>query len=702
MSNFLRFLAAAAAVLFGASCMQKIPKPDFSKDFPLAAVKEHRLEKHGQIRVDPYYWLRERESREVVDYLNAENAYLDKVMKPLEGLRDALYTEMKSRLKEDDSSAPIRRGDYHYWGRYVAGKQYPVWVRAKGSPNGREEILLDENVLAEGHSYHNCSGPMMSPDQKLLAYGCDNVGRRFYNIFVKNVETGQLLDVKIDNVRPQVMWAADNETFFYVQQNPETLRSEKVFRYNLKTKKTDLVYHEKDEAFSVTLSKSLSKKFIYIASFSTLSNEWRYIPTDKPYDDFKIFQPREKEHEYSVEDGEDRFYILTNWKAKNFRLMEAPLGKTAKENWKEIVPHREDAYLTDLVVFRKHLVLTERREGLNHIVIRDRQGGSPHDIPFNDASYVVFTTGNVEYDAPEVRYEFMSMRLPESTFDYDLVQHTAKLVKTQDVPNYDASGYKTERVWITARDGKKIPVSLLMSKDFKPGEARPLLVYGYGSYGASMDAWFSPNLFSLIDRGFVYARTHIRGGSELGREWYDAGRTHNKMNTFYDFIDVTEALVKSGYGAPDKVFAQGGSAGGLLMGAVMNLRPELYKGVVAEVPFVDVITTMLDDSIPLTTSEYDEWGNPNVKEDYEYILRYSPYDNVTKKAYPNLLVTTGLHDSQVQYWEPAKWVAKLRTHSTSDSLILLKTDMSAGHGGASGRYESLKDDALVYAFLLML
>lgn len=698
----VKYLISVLFLLTGVSCMHQQVKMGSADGFPVATVKDHSLEKHGFKRNDPYYWLRERENPDVIKYLEAENAYTERVMKPGEKLKETVFEEMKSRMKEDESSAPIRRGDYYYWARYVPGKQYPVWLRAKGSPTGPEEVLIDENALSVGHPYFQCSGPMMSPNQKLMVYGCDTVGRRFYTLYVKELSTGKMLDVKIENVVPNMSWAADNETFFYTRQNPETLRSEKIFRYNIRTHKTDLVYFEKDETYSVYLSKSLSKKFIYINSNATLSTEVRYLAADHPTGEFKVFQKREKEHEYSVEDGETIFYVVTNSKAKNFRVMTAPLTHTDKTHWKEILPHRTDAYVTDLTVFKNHLVITERREGLNHLVIRDRNADSPHEIPFNDSSYVVYQTGNVEYDAPEVRYEYMSMRTPETTFDYDFAKQTAKVVKVQDIPNYDSSKYKTERIWVTARDGKKVPVSLLMRKDAKTDGSHPLLVYGYGSYGASMDAWFSGNIFSLVDRGFVYARTHIRGGSELGREWYDSGRTHNKLNTFYDFIDVTEALVKLGYGDKDRVFAQGGSAGGLLMGAVMNMRPDLYKGMVAEVPFVDVITTMLDDTIPLTTSEYDEWGNPNEKADFDYIMKYSPYDNVTKKAYPNLLVTTGLHDSQVQYWEPAKWVAKLRQNNTAKTTILLKTDMSSGHGGASGRYDALKDDAIVYAFMIML
>ncbi|MGE5085590.1 MAG: S9 family peptidase, partial [Bacillota bacterium] len=482
----------------------------------------------------------------------------------------------------------------------------------------------------------------------------------------------------------------------------ETLRTEKIYRYSLKTHQKELVYFEKDETFSVFVYKSLSRKFIYIGSHSTLTSETLYLPVDKPYEKFKVFTPREKGHEYTVTDGGDKFYIITNKNAKNFKLMTTELNHTDIKYWKELIPHRADVYLQDATVFKNHIALDERRNGLTEIQLTDRSGKNPFYIPFADQSFLAGTGDNREFDTEWMRFNFESMRRPPSIVDINMRTHEQVLKKTHEVPNYNPELYKTERIFITVRDGTKVPVSLLMKKDFQKNGKAPMLIYGYGSYGVNMDPWFSSDIFSLVDRGFIYAKAHIRGGSEMGRDWYDNGRTIHKLNTFTDFIDCTENLVKDGYASPSRVYAMGGSAGGLLMGAIMNMRPDLYKGIVAQVPFVDVITTMLDESIPLTTGEYDEWGNPNDRKSYDYIKSYSPYDNVADRKYPNTLVTTGLHDSQVQYWEPAKWVAKLRDHNKGDSVILLKTDMESGHGGASGRFDALKDTATEYAFILMI
>lgn len=676
------------------------------KNIPLTAPqpvkKAFTHSKHGDNRQDDYYWLRERENPDVIKYLQSENAYTESVMAPAKKIEEKIFGELKSRVKEDESSAPVKDGNYYYSARYELGQQYPLHVRRLGSATGPEEILLNIPALAQGHSFYQSTGPRMSMDHTKMAYSVDTVGRRFFTIYFKDLKTGTMLPDKIENVSGNMAWANDNETVFYSQQDPNTLRVNKIFRYSLKTHKAELIYEEKDETFSCYVYKSLSDKFIYIGSFSTLSSEIRYIDADRPLNAATLFQKREKEVKYMVTDHVDRFYITTNKDAKNFKLMTAELNNTAASAWKELVPHRKDTYLMDVTVFKNYIVLEERFNGITQLQITDLHGKNPYLIPFADQSYLASVGDNREFDTDILRYDYESMRLPSSVYDFNMKTHQQVLVKRDEVPNYDENLYRTERVFLTVRDGTKVPVSLIMKKDLKLDGSAPMLVYGYGSYGANMDPWFNSEIFSLVDRGFVYAKAHIRGGSEMGREWYDQGRTVNKKNTFYDFIDCTMELVNLKYANPQRVYAMGGSAGGLLMGAVMNMRPDLYKGMVAQVPFVDVITTMLDDSIPLTTSEYDEWGNPNEKKAYDYIKSYSPYDNVKDARYPNVLVTTGLHDSQVQYWEPAKWVPRLREHNKSDSVILLKTDLEAGHGGASGRFDQLKETATEYAFILML
>jgi len=673
----------------------------FPQDYPQPEKVPHSMEKHGDVRNDNYFWLRERENPKVIDYLNKENAYTAEVMKPVAGLEKTLFDELKSRVKEDESSVPYKKGSYYYYVRYETGKQYPIYARKKDSLAGTEEVLIDANELSKGHTFYKSSGPNISPNQEMMAFGADTVGRRFYSFSIKNLKTGQVLPDKIENITSNLVWAADNKTIFYTGQNAETLRDDAIYRYSLDTHKAEQIYFEKDETFSVQLYQSMTRKFIFMLSGATLTSEVRFIPADKPYDTFKIFTPRERGHEYSVTDSGDTFYILSNKNAKNFKLMTADTHHTEIKHWKELVPHRADVYLSDVTVFNNYFVLEEREKGLTQLHVQNRHDKQSYIVPFVDKSYLVGLGTNADFNSDVVRYEYESMRLPESVYDFNMKDHTQELKKVREVPNYNADLYKTERIFVTARDGAKIPVSLIMRKDHQNNGKAPMLVYGYGSYGANMDPWYSSSIFSLVDRGYVYALTHIRGGSEMGREWYDTGRTLHKKNTFTDFIDVTDDLVKNHYADSHRLYAMGGSAGGLLMGAVMNMRPELYHGVVAQVPFVDVITTMLDDTIPLTTGEYDEWGNPNEKQYYDYIKSYSPYDNVERKAYPNVLVTTGLHDSQVQYWEPAKWVAKLREYKTNSSVILLKTDMVAGHGGASGRFDQLKDTATEYAFILM-
>lgn len=677
--------------------MHKLPQ-----DYPQAEKKPQQLEKHGDVRTDNYFWLNDRENPQVIAHLKAENAYTQSVLGKTGDLEGTIFKELKSRIKEDESFAPVKDGEYFYSARYEVGQQYPVYFRRKGSLTAAEEILLNVPELAKGHSFYQTSSPKMSPNHQIMAYAVDTVGRRFFTIYFKDLKSGKLLPNKIENMTGNLVWAKDNETVFYAQQNPQTLRSEKIFRYNLKTQKTNLVYFEEDDTFSVYVYQPLSEKFIYLGSASTLTTETRYLPADKPQEPFKVFAPRERGHEYSVQDNGQKFYILTNHQAKNFKVMSAEFTQTEKKNWKEVVPHRTDTYLEDMTLFKNHLVLDQRKNGLTQIEIMDYQGKSSFYVPFQDKSYVASTGDNREFDSETLRFNYQSLRRPASIYDFNFKTKGQVLVKTQEVPNYNPDLYKAERIFIKARDGAQIPVSLLMKKDHQADGKSPLLIYGYGSYGANMEPWFDSDVFSLVDRGFVYAIAHIRGGSEMGREWYDNGRTLHKMNTFYDFIDCTEGLIKNKTADPKKIFAMGGSAGGLLMGAIVNLRPDLYRGIVSQVAFVDVITTMLDSSIPLTTSEYDQWGNPNEKAAYDYIKSYSPYDNITRQAYPNILATTGLHDSQVQYWEPAKWVAKLREYNTADTVILLKTDMEAGHGGSSGRFDKLKDTATEYAFILLL
>jgi oligopeptidase B len=700
--TFVRSLFVIALSLAG--CMHKFPQ-----DAPGPEKIPHHLTKFNDLRVDNYFWLKDRENPKTISYLEAENIYTEKVLAPVKDLEKILFQEMKTRTKEDDSSVPVKKGPFEYWVKYIPGGQYPIYLRRlRSEANGldatptSDQILLDGNARAMGHDFFQSTSPIMSPNHEIMALGFDTKGRRFFDFEFKNLVTGKVLPVKIENVTANLVWAADNETVFFTEQNPETLRAEKIYRLNIKSGKKDLVYFEKDDTFGVSLYQSVSRRFIYISVTSTLTTEIYYLEAKHPERQFQLFLAREREHEYEVQDGVDSFYIVSNWQAKNFRVFQIAQPTSDKSKWKEIIPHRADTLITNLTVFKNHLVVSEKSQGLDQIQIYDRKTLASTLIPFSDQSYTVGVHSAAEYDSQFVRYDYESMRIPETTFDFDMKTLTSKWLKTREVPTYNQELYKTERIWIQGRDGTKIPISLLMNKNLTTNGKNPLFIYGYGAYGVPSDPMFSQTIMSLVDRGFVYAIAHVRGGSELGRKWYDDGRVLNKKNSFDDFIDCTEALVKLKYADPHRVYAYGGSAGGLLMGGVMNQRPDLYRGIVAAVPFVDVMTTMLDDSIPLTTSEYDEWGNPNDKKYYDYIRGYSPYDNVTKKDYPNLLVTTGLHDSQVQYWEPAKWVAKLRELKTDSNVILLKTNMSAGHGGASGRYDSLKERATDFAFVLLI
>ncbi len=672
---------------------------------PTARVDPTELVTHGRTRVDDYFWLRERENPEVVEYLTAENEYLDSGLAHVADLRETLFEEIVGRIKEDDQSVPYRFRDYYYQTRYEEGGEYPIHVRRAGAIDAPEEVIVDVNALAEGHEYFAASVGVggISENQRVLAFGTDNVGRRKYTIRFLDLDSGEFLPDEIPNVTPNVAWAADDRTLFYTRQDPETLRWYQVYRHELGTDPAsdELVYEETDEEFSVSVRRTKSRAFVFITAYQSLSTEYRYVAATDPQAEFQIILPREPDHEYSVDHYADHFYFRTNDEAPNFRLVRAPVSDPLRSSWVEIVAHRDDVLLEGFDIFRNQLVVEERENGLVRLRVKPWEGGGEHYVEFDDPAWMAFTTANFEYDTPVLRYGYTSMTTPFSTYDYDMETRERTLLKqTEVVGDFDSADYQSERLWAPARDGRQVPVSLVYRKGFEPTGSAPLLLYGYGSYGASMDAGFSSARLSLLDRGFVYAIAHVRGGEELGRWWYEEGKLLKKMNTFTDFIDVADFLVEEGYSDPDRVFAMGGSAGGLLMGAVVNLRPELWRGVVAAVPFVDVVTTMLDETIPLTTSEYDEWGNPDDPEYFDYMLSYSPYDNVVAGEYPNMLVTTGLHDSQVQYWEPAKWVARLRAVKTDGNRLYLHTNMDAGHGGASGRFRRHRETALEYAFML--
>lgn len=673
-------------------------KPPVAKKIP----KELKI--HNQIRTDNYYWLNQREDPEVISYLNAENEYTEKVLKKTEPLQEKLYNEMISRIKQNDESVPYKRNGYFYYTRFEEGKDYPIYCRKKDNLNSSEEIMLNVNEMAKDYAYYNVSGLTVSPDNKLLAFGVDNVSRRIYTIYVKNLETGKILSDSIKSTSSNSVFAADNKTLFYSVID-STLRSDKIYRHILgdNQEKDKLVYDEPDATFNVFVYKTRSKDYIVIGSSSTLTNDFRILKANDPLGEFKEFSPRKKGVEYQVDHFNNKFYIVTNYEAQNFRLMTSDANKTSIENWKELIPHRKDVLLEGIELFDKFLVIQERKNGLTNIRIKSWDGEFEHNLDFGEPAYLAYIEMNPEPNTEILRYGYTSLTTPNSVIDYNMVTREKTIMKEDEIlGGFNKANYTSERIYVKAEDGTMIPVSMVYRKDLDTTKTNPLLLYGYGSYGISTDPTFSSVRLSLLDRGFIYAIAHIRGGQELGRGWYDDGKLLKKMNTFTDFIDCAKYLIDKKYTDKEKLFALGGSAGGLLMGAVVNMAPELFKGVVAAVPFVDVVTTMLDESIPLTTGEYDEWGNPNDEQYYNYILKYSPYDNVKEVEYPNLLVTTGLHDSQVQYWEPAKWVAKLRTMKKGNNLLLLKTNMEAGHGGASGRFKRLKETALDYAFFLSL
>jgi oligopeptidase B len=670
---------------------------------PMPERKPARLELHGDVRIDNYFWLKERENPDVIAYLDAENAYTEKMMAPMQGMQELLFDEIKSRIKEDDESAPYKRGDYFYYYRYVEGSEYPIYARKKGSLGADEEILLDVNQLAGDADYFSVRGFKVSPDDRIAAYGVDTRGRRFYDLHFLDLETGETLSDTIEDMTSNFQWANDSQSVLYAKQHPETLRSYRVFRHKLGSADDTLVYEEEDESNYLGVSKSLSGRFFYLISSQTLSTEIRYLSADSPEDEPTVFLAREENHEYFVTDGGDRFYVISNDGAKNFRILETPLDNTSKDAWTEVIAHRDDALIENIEVFKDYLVVTIVENGIKQMEVIERSTGETYRIEFGEDVYTAYADDNYEFDTPWFRYTYESMTTPESTYDFNMASKEHKQIKERIVlGGFDRNDYQTERLFATARDGTQIPVSIVYRKGMQKNGQNPLFQYGYGSYGSSVEPTFSANVLSLLDRGFIYAIAHIRGGSEMGREWYYDGRQLNKKNTFTDFIDVSKFLIDEGYTSPEHLYARGGSAGGLLMGAVVNMAPELYQGISTRVPFVDVVTTMLDEDIPLTSGEWDEWGNPAEKKYYDYMKSYSPYDNVQAMAYPNILVTTSLHDSQVQYWEPAKWVAKLRELKTDDNLLLLKTDMAAGHSGKTGRFQRIEDTALYFSFFLTL
>ncbi|HWT00406.1 MAG TPA: S9 family peptidase [Pyrinomonadaceae bacterium] len=670
------------------------PPPPMAKKIPKTT------EIHGATLVDNYFWLREKTSPEVISYLEAENAYTDSVMKPTEGLQAALYKEMVGHIKETDENVPYKQGDYYYYSRTVQGLQYPIYARKPKTLSAAEEITIDANELAKGLKYLGVGAYAVSDDGNYLAYSTDTTGYRQYTLQVKDLRTGKLLPDKIERVG-SVMWATDNKTLFYSTEDAVTKRSDKFWRHEIGTEKSDLIYEDKDELFDVYGGRTRDRKMILIASGSKTSTEYRYVPADKPTEAPKVILAREPDHEYSVDHRDGLFYIRTNQGAKNFRLVTAPVSEPSKKNWKEVVPHRPAVKIDDLDLFANHLVLSELEGGLQHIRVIDLKTNKAHRVEFPEPVYAAFVQINREFNTNKLRFAYQSLVTPNSVFDYDMDTRQRTLLKQTEVPGgFDKANYQSERVFATAADGTRIPISIVYRKGTKMNGKAPLLLYGYGSYGISMMPTFSSNRLSLLDRGVVYAIAHIRGGGELGEEWREAGRMMKKMNTFTDFIASAEHLVKQKYTSSDRLIIHGGSAGGLLVGAVVNMRPDLFKAGIAEVPFVDVINTMLDASLPLTTSEYIEWGNPNEKAAFEYMKTYSPYDNIKAQNYPVMLIKVSLNDSQVPYWEGAKFAAKLRATKTDNNLLLLKTNMGAGHGGSSGRYDLLKEVAFNYAFML--
>jgi oligopeptidase B len=706
-------IPVAAAALLLAACAGG-PRPQTEPDSmppnapvpPIATVRPFEVDSPNGKRVDEYYWLRDdsRTKPEVIAYLEAENAYKAAMTAHTKALEDKVYGEIVARIKQDDSTVPYRKRGHWYYTRFETGKEYPVYARKAGSLEAPEQVMLDGNAMSVGHDFFEIGAMAIAPDNRLLAYAEDTVGRRQYTLRVRNLETGETLPDRIENADPYLAWTADSRSFLYVEKHPETLLGYRVRRHVLGTDPAQdaLVYEQDDESFYTSVGVTKDERYILIHARSTVSTEYRYADAADPALSFRVFLPRERDHEYYVEHFDGRWIIRSNWQAPNFRLLEATVGEEGdRANWRELVAHRDDAFIHGFDVFREFLAIEERSGALRKIRIRPWSGGNDFFISADEPAYTTALGQNAEIDTHIVRYHYQSLTTPETVYDYDIQTGERQLMKRMPVlGDFDPANYRSEFLWATARDGTKVPVSLVYRTGFRRDGTAPLLQYGYGSYGYSMDPWFSVSRLSLLDRGFVFAIAHVRGGQEMGRRWYEQGRLLSKQNTFTDFIDVTRFLVAEKYGDPKRVSAMGGSAGGLLMGAVVNLAPQDYHAIVAQVPFVDVVTTMLDETIPLTTNEFDEWGNPKKKEFYDYMLSYSPYDNVAAQDYPAMLVTTGLHDSQVQYWEPAKWVARLRARKTGDAPLLYRTTMEAGHGGKSGRFQRYREIAEEYAFLL--
>jgi len=675
---------------------EKTPQPPVAERIP------HSDTLFNDVRVDYYHWLRDRNNPKVIEYLKAENAYTEAMTEHTKPLREKLYQEMVGRIKETDLSVPVKRGIYYYYSRTEKGLQYPIYCRKKGSPDAEEEIILDQNELAKGHKFFQMGVFEVSPNHRYLAYSVDTTGSETYTVYVKDLEKNEILPESIPNTYYTLAWANDNKTFFYTVLD-DAKRPFKLFRHKLGSDPANdaLTHHEKDERFFITVRRSKSGEFIFMDLESQVTSEERFLKADAPDQNFKVFKPRQYKVEYFIDHQGKYFYIRTNEQAVNFKLMRAPVNHPGRKYWEEVIPHNPKIMIEDIDVFKDYLVVLLRDRGQKKIRVTSLRNGKTYFIDFKEPVYTVYLTGNREYDTNLLRFNYQSLITPSSIYDYNMLTQKRELKKKKEVlGGYDPANYSMERVWATAKDGVKIPVSIVYRKGLKKDGTNPAYLYGYGSYGISRDPYFSSNIFSLIDRGFIYAIAHIRGGGDLGRQWYEDGKLLKKKNTFTDFIACAEFLINEGYTNPQKLSIAGGSAGGLLMGAVTNMRPDLFKAVIAHVPFVDVLNTMLDPTLPLTVIEYDEWGNPNVKKYYWYIKSYSPYDNVKAQDYPNMLVTAGLNDPRVSYWEPAKWVAKLRSLKTDDNLLLLKTNMGAGHSGASGRYDYLKEVAFDYAFLI--
>ena len=680
---------------------------------PVAEKAPHKTTVHGYERVDNYHWMRltddqklaknpDPQTQNVLDNLKAESEYKESNLKHTEKFQDKLFNEIVGRIKKDDESVPYLDNGYWYYTRYEKGKEYPIHCRKKELLENPEEIMIDVNEWAEGHDYYSLTGLSVSPNNRLLAFSTDTLSRRIYTVRIKDLETGEILPDQIHGTEGGATWANDNQTLFYTTKNEITLLSEHIDRHTLSTPQSEdiRVYTEKDNSFYIGVYRSKSNKYIIIYNGSTLVSDYWILEADNPLGKFRSFSPRETEHEYSIEHYDDKFYIVSNWDATNFRLMETAENSTSKENWTEVIAHREDVLLSDIDVFANFLVISERKDGLRQLRVIDQRTNDEHYMDFGESVYAAYTLTNLNFDTNILRYGFTSLKTPFSTLDYNMDTRESKLLKQSEVVGgHNPDRYITERLYATERDGKKVPISIVYKKGFKKNGKGNVLLYAYGSYGATMDPTFSSTRLSLLDRGFAFAIAHIRGSQTYGRPWYEDGKMFNKMNTFSDYIDCSKYLIQENYTSEEHLFAMGGSAGGLLMGAVVNLAPELYKGVVAAVPFVDVINTMMDETIPLTSNEWDEWGNPKVKEEYDYIMTYSPYDNVAAQDYPNMLVTTGYFDSQVQYWEPQKWVAKLRDMKTDDNLLVMHVNMEAGHGGKSGRFRRYREVALEYAFM---